>query len=121
MKEQNIHARISAGVAFLGILLGAFGAHALKDALAEQERGLANWQTASHYHLLHGVVLYFLAITAWHRWAWRLMLAGVVCFSGSLYFMALYQWKWLWPVTPLGGLLLLAGWAVLALRKSGRP
>jgi uncharacterized membrane protein YgdD (TMEM256/DUF423 family) len=43
-----------------------------------------------------------------------LFVAGICLFSGSLYVMAITQWRWLGPVTPLGGLCLLAGWAALA-------
>ena len=49
------------------------------------------------------------------------MLLGIVLFSGSLYGLALGGWKWLGPITPIGGLLLLAGWLMLALAAFGVP
>jgi uncharacterized membrane protein YgdD (TMEM256/DUF423 family) len=102
------------------VALGAFGAHALKDLLAE--RGMAaNWQTAVKYQLVHAVAL--LALAGWARggsdagawrWAARFWVAGAVLFSGSLYLLCTVGWKWLGPVTPLGGLCLLGGWVALA-------
>ena len=107
----------------LGVVLGAFGAHALKATL--EGRGMAQiWDTAVKYHLVHAVAL--LALGAWGQarsaagvaggkralaWAARSWVAGVILFSGSLYALALGGPKWLGPVTPLGGLALMAGWA----------
>lgn len=114
-----------------GVGLGAFGAHALRAELLAN--GMTNaWETAVRYHLLHAVAL--LALAVWLRqanggtraaraagWAW---LIGVVVFSGSLYGLALGGPRWLGPVTPLGGIALLAGWlalvpAAFAERKCG--
>lgn len=101
---------------FTGVGLGAFGAHGLKATL-EAGNQLENWKTAVFYQLVHAVALLALAgrpvsVTGKAGWCW---LAGVACFSGSLYWIALGgPVKLLWPVTPLGGLLLLAGWAALA-------
>ncbi|HVZ66181.1 MAG TPA: DUF423 domain-containing protein [Lacunisphaera sp.] len=102
---------------FAGVALGAFGAHALKDTLAA--RGSATtWQTAVLYQLVHAVAL--LALAGWsgglpHARAiglcWTL---GVLLFSGSLYWLALGGPRFLGPVTPLGGLLFLAGWLLVA-------
>lgn len=103
-----------------GVGLGAFGAHGLRATLLAN--GMANaWETAVRYHLLHAVAL--LALAVWLRpagrhgraanaagWCWA---AGVVVFSGSLYWLALGGPRWLGPVTPLGGLALLAGWLAL--------
>jgi uncharacterized membrane protein YgdD (TMEM256/DUF423 family) len=102
---------IAAGLlGFTGVALGAFGAHALKDTLAAHGTTSA-WQTAVLYHLLHAV-----ALAALPRWPWvsRCWIAGVVLFSGSLYWLSLGGPKFLGPVTPLGGLALLFGWALLA-------
>ena len=105
---------ITAGIlGFAGVALGAFGAHGLKTAL-EAGNQLENWKTAVFYQLVHAVALFALSgrpIPGASRvgWCW---LAGVLCFSGSLYWIALGgPVRVLWPVTPLGGLLLLAGWA----------
>lgn len=106
---------------FLGVTLGAFGAHALHDLLAE--RGYVDsWNTAVKYQFIHALAIAFLAL--WVRsepasviacrrivFCWGL---GVLLFSGSIYLLTTQGWKWLGPVTPIGGLLMLAGWALLA-------
>ena len=109
---------IAAGLlGFTGIVLGAFGAHAFKEQLAD--RGMTQaWQTAVLYHLLHAVAL--LALPAW-TWVRRLWLAGIILFCGSLYWLALGGPKILGPVTPLGGVTLLAGWALLAWKAHHLP
>ena len=108
--------RVSAAVGFLGVALGAFGAHGLKDILARQE-STATWQTAVLYHLIHAVVLMFLSMgIPFRRGPWLCFLVGVVLFSGSLYGLALTGLRWLGPITPLGGVFFLAGWAWLAIQ-----
>ena len=112
--------RISAALGFLAVALGAFGAHGLKDVLARN--GTATiWETAALYHLVHSAVLLFVASREpLAAWAWRLFLAGVLIFSGSLYALAITNVKVLGAITPLGGLCLLAGWLALALgRRNG--
>lgn len=109
---------------FLAIALGAFGAHALKPTLAA--RGMTgNWETAVLYHLVHSVALLALGLAREQAAsaAGRIALcwaAGVVLFSGSIYLLALGGPKWLGPVTPLGGLALLAGWGLVAWRAGRR-
>lgn len=116
---------LAAGVfGLIGVGIGAMGAHALKAALIE--RGMmAAWETGSRYHLFHAVAL--LGLAAWLRqasngpgpqlltWAARLWCVGLVLFSGSLYWLALGGPRWLGPVTPLGGVALMAGWLLIAL------
>ncbi len=108
-----------------GVTLGAFGAHALKVTLLERG-SLATWETAVHYHLIHAVALLALTAGAGHGekppafrswlqragWCWTL---GVILFSGSLYALALGGPRWLGPVTPLGGLALIAGWTSIVI------
>jgi uncharacterized membrane protein YgdD (TMEM256/DUF423 family) len=104
-----------------GVGLGAFGAHGLALQLAEQGT-LHAWDTASRYHLLHAVAL--LGIAVWQMqpatpprataWAARCWCAGIVLFSGSLYWLALGGPGWLGPVTPLGGAAFIAGWLCVA-------
>jgi uncharacterized membrane protein YgdD (TMEM256/DUF423 family) len=102
---------IAAGLlGFAGVALGAFGAHALKDMLATNGMAAA-WQTAVLYHLIHAVAL--LAVPG-SRWIGRCWIAGVVLFSGSLYWLSLGGPKFLGPLTPLGGLAFLVGWAWVA-------
>ena len=104
-----------------GVALGAFGAHVLKGALQAAAMWEA-WGTAVNFQLLHAAAL--LGIAAWLRaapapsravaWAARLLAAGTVLFSGSLYLLALGGPRWVGPLTPLGGLSLIAGWIVVA-------
>lgn len=99
-----------------GVAFGAFGAHALRSRL--DATALSTWNTAVLYHLLHACVLVALILFA--RATGRtvtlpatLFAAGIVLFSGSLYLLALTGWRWLGPVTPVGGLAFLAGWIAL--------
>jgi len=105
--------RLAAALCFLAVVLGAFGAHALRSTL--ELRGTLNtWHTAVLYHFTHAIALLVLALYgANNRGAWWLLFAGIVLFSGSLYAIALTNLRWLGPVTPLGGLCFLAGWVLL--------
>ena len=109
---------------FLGVALGAFGAHGLKDTLSAE--GKQVYQTAVFYHLVHGLAL--LAV-GWlstvkpleplvERAGWAFLI-GIVLFSGSLYLLSLTGAKRLGLLTPFGGLALLVGWICLAL--SAKP
>ena len=100
----------------LAVVAGAFGAHGLRARVAVEQ--LSAWSTASEYHLLHSVVLLALALHAARSGASVLapavlFTAGIVLFSGSLYLLVLTGQRWLGPVTPLGGLLLIGGWLSL--------
>ena len=108
--------RAAAALGFLGVALGAFGAHALKPTLAAF--GTADtWQTAVFYQLVHAVALLALAATdRASRVLAGLWIGGVAVFSGTLYVLAVSNLKWLGAITPLGGVLLLAGWLLLAIR-----
>ena len=116
MKNQVARA-IAAILGFLGVFFGAFGAHVLKGLL--EQLGTAQvWQTAVLYHLMHAVVL--LVLSGWRplpRFAYFLILVGVMIFSGSLYALALTNFKWFGAITPLGGVGMLSGWLTLALDK----
>jgi uncharacterized membrane protein YgdD (TMEM256/DUF423 family) len=107
--------RIAAGLCFLAVALGAFGAHALRSTI--EGHGMSDvWNKAVLYHFVHAVALFALALhgTA-NRPPWWLLFAGICLFSGSLYVMALIPQPrgWLGAITPLGGLCFLAGWAWL--------
>ena len=103
----------------LAVLLGAFGAHALKNLLAPD--ALAVWQTGVQYHAWHALGLF--GIGLWRRTApddrelrvaaW-LLLGGIALFSGSLYALALSGVRSIGLVTPFGGLAFVAGWAAVA-------
>lgn len=101
-------------VGFLAVALGAFGAHGLeKHATSE---GMAWWETGVRYHLVHAPVLLLLGLLPLRgrdRIGW-LFLLGILVFSGTLYAMALGAPRWFGAITPLGGLALLGGWALLA-------
>ena len=113
---MTIFFRIAAIMGFLGVALGAFGAHMLKDLLARN--GLAHvWEKAVLYHLVHAVMLLVLASrTVVPALAWTLFFAGIVIFSGSLYLLAATNVRWFGAITPIGGLCLLAGWLALVFK-----
>ncbi len=102
----------------LAVILGAFAAHGLKNTLDAYALGV--FETAVKYQMYHGLALLILALIARSgirlTLAGALMTAGVVLFSGSLYALALTGIKWFGPVTPLGGLCFIAGWAVFAVQ-----
>ena len=107
---------VGAVVGFLGVALGAFGAHGLEGKVSEE--ALAWWRTGVLYHLVHAPVLVLLGLLARQGlraapsgWAFLL---GIAIFSGTLYGMALGLPRVLGAVTPVGGLLLLLGWLLLA-------
>lgn len=108
---------------FLGVAAGAFGAHFLKNRLSVCD--LATFETAARYQMYHALALLTISALAHARpsgtvsiagWC---MLLGILLFSGSLYGLTLGGWKWLGPITPIGGLLLLAGWLMLAVAAFG--
>ena len=103
---------------FLGVALGAFGAHALKARLDADM--LATFEVGVRYQMYHALALLAVgwACTRWPGAAltasgW-LFVAGTVIFSGSLYVLSLSGARWLGAITPLGGLALLGGWLCLA-------
>jgi uncharacterized membrane protein YgdD (TMEM256/DUF423 family) len=114
----------TAGLAGLtGVALGAFGAHALNPTLTAHD-SVQIWHTATLYHLVHAVAALAATLAAAGgvrppagqrllRAAVVCWLAGLTAFSGSLYGLALGGPAWLGPVTPLGGLALLAGWTLV--------
>lgn len=113
-------------MAALAVALGAFGAHALEDALVEEPRLLEVWHTAGRYHMFHAVGL--LAVAVHPRKptvAGGLFVAGITLFCGSLYLMPILtlavggSWRWLGAVTPFGGVAFIAGWVCLAVWPRG--
>jgi uncharacterized membrane protein YgdD (TMEM256/DUF423 family) len=112
--------RLAALVLFLGIALGAFGAHGLADRLEETGR-LNNWETATHYHLFHGLALFVLAMLPGRPLGFYWFLAGIMVFSGSLYALALTDISRLGAITPIGGISFLVGWARWIFHRSVAP
>jgi uncharacterized membrane protein YgdD (TMEM256/DUF423 family) len=116
---DRLFAALGAVSALIAVAAGAFGAHALRARLAPDS--LATFETAVRYQMYHALALLLVtwAVTRWPvppvRAAGWLFVAGTVLFSGSLYALALTGVRAFGPVTPLGGLCFLAGWASLAL------
>ena len=99
---------------FVAVALGAFGAHALQSGFDEKQIGW--WETATLYLLLHAALATALSAADATRFgtAAYLLLLGAVVFAGTLYVMALGGPRWFGAITPIGGLGLLAGWALIA-------
>jgi uncharacterized membrane protein YgdD (TMEM256/DUF423 family) len=117
--NQTLAARIAAAAGLLAVALGAFGAHGLKDLLAQN--GMAGvWEKAVFYHFIHAVMLFVLAERKpFPAVAWWSFLIGILFFSGSLYLLAVTNMHWLGAVTPVGGVSFLVGWTCLVL-NAGR-
>ena len=110
---------LGAILGFLGVAAGAFGAHAIRERVSPER--LDNWKSAADYQLWHALATIVSALIA-VRWAsgsaaaagWCFV-TGVAVFSGSLYALALTDRRKLGAITPIGGVLFLAGWAFLVL------
>jgi uncharacterized membrane protein YgdD (TMEM256/DUF423 family) len=106
---------LSAGLA---VAAGAFGAHALAEAVPPNR--LDTFETAARYEMVHALALVLVGMLIDRRadrrfrWAGWLFLAGTVLFSGSLYLLVLTDTPWLGAVTPFGGVAFIGGWLVLA-------
>jgi uncharacterized membrane protein YgdD (TMEM256/DUF423 family) len=122
-----------------GVGFGAFGAHALKKTLSSKVGATENWKTAVYYQLFHSVAVLTLSalhqqnfqnvheskntttssITNSYQLAGQLMGIGSVLFAGSIYLLTLDigPRKLLGPTTPIGGLLMIAGWVVVGMAK----
>lgn len=104
---------------FIGVALGAFGAHGLRTRLSAEM--LAVFETGVRYQMYHALAILIVALAAARLDGWLIRTAGwlftvgIVLFSGSLYALALSGITILGAVTPIGGLAFLAGWACLAL------
>lgn len=117
---MRIYAAIGSWLGLFAVAAGAFGDHALRHQL-DPARYLA-YETAVRYQLIHAVALLALGLSP-HRAAAAggCFTAGTVLFSGSLYALALGAPRWIGAVTPVGGLLFLVGWGVLAVGLSRGP
>ena len=122
---------IAALLLTLGVALGAMGAHALAPKITEAQ--LATFHTAVLYHFFHALGMLILGVLGIHRStrslriAIWLMLAGILCFSGSLYLLScrellgLTSWRWLGPITPIGGVCFMAAWVLVAFDARKMP
>ncbi|MEK9527416.1 MAG: DUF423 domain-containing protein [Gammaproteobacteria bacterium] len=110
----------------ISVMLGAFGAHALKARLSAD--ALSAFQTAVQYQMMHSLAL--IAVGLWlvrhpddmlSRYAAVAFCFGILFFSGSLYGLTLGGPRWLGPVTPIGGTLFIAGWLLFAVAAIKTP
>jgi uncharacterized membrane protein YgdD (TMEM256/DUF423 family) len=99
---------------FIAVALGAFGAHALQSGFGEKQIGW--WETATLYLLVHAALATAISATdpAKFGFAAAILLFGAVLFAATLYAMALGAPRWFGAITPIGGLGMLAGWALIA-------
>ena len=99
------------------VILGAFGAHALKEQLTEY--GQLIYDKAVFYQMFHAMGIFVVTFVGYYyssintliiMWAFAL---GIVLFSGSLYILALTKIKWIGMITPIGGMFFIVGWGML--------
>ncbi len=104
----------------LGVMLGAFGAHGLKNILSEEMMEI--FSTGVQYHFYHAIGLFIVGITAQYLpnsnmlyWSGILMVAGIIIFSGSLYLLSTMGLRWLGAITPVGGICFILSWLLFAI------
>eukprot|EP01098_Paradermamoeba_levis_P008953 TRINITY_DN3697_c0_g1_i1.p1 TRINITY_DN3697_c0_g1~~TRINITY_DN3697_c0_g1_i1.p1 ORF type:complete len:143 (+),score=26.35 TRINITY_DN3697_c0_g1_i1:50-430(+) len=112
--------RVGCVSAALGVTLGAFGAHGLKNRVKDVGL-LKTWETAAHYQFIHSFGLIFLSMApsshssnSLVNLTGALFSTGIVLFSGSLYLLVLTENKKLGIITPFGGLAFIAAWLAMA-------
>lgn len=118
MNTAKIFITLGCVNAMFAVILGAFGAHALKSRLAENM--LAVYHTGVQYHLYHalglivaGLIIMQTAPIVWFKSAGWLMFAGIIFFSGSLYLLSITQLRWLGMITPIGGMAFIIAWGLM--------
>ena len=107
--------------AMLSVVLGAFGAHYLKNHLSEYS--LSIFQTGVFYQFMHSLGILFVAVLSFNieninfdLSIWFFIL-GIIFFSGSLYFLSITDMKWLGAITPIGGIFFILGWLILIFKS----
>ena len=124
MNELNASARLflilGAANSLLAVVLGAFGAHALKSKL--DENLLRIYETGNDYHFYHalglliiGIIAMLIPVNLWLKSSGWLMFAGILVFCGSLYALSILNLRWLGMITPVGGLLFIIAWLCLCI------
>ncbi len=111
---------LSAALLALAVILGAFGAHGLKDVLGNYEKEI--FEKAVFYHFIHALGALVVALSAASgtipaalaKRVCALLFVGVIFFSGSLYLLALTGERWLGAITPVGGICFILAWGQLA-------
>ena len=111
----------ASALGFIGVILGAFGTHALENSLTSDQ--LSTYDTGVRYHLIHTILLLFLGLEnrlnkKRKKVIWLFLLIGILFFSGSIYGLAtneltLFDFKKIALVTPLGGSLLIFAWLLI--------
>lgn len=114
-----MHVKFSAVLGTIGVTMGAFGAHYFKSLLTPDQ--LASYKTGVLYLLVHALLLLILSLH--HHFkddqilqlSWKLIAIGVILFSGSIFILSIgsllpFAVRWLGPITPIGGLLMILGW-----------
>ena len=101
----------------IAVALGAFGAHGLENSVSAQQ--LEWWHTATLYLFIHALGLLVVGLLIRLKYttqttAWLLQI-GIIIFAGSLYAMTLGAPRWFGAITPIGGVLMIAGWLWLAI------
>jgi uncharacterized membrane protein YgdD (TMEM256/DUF423 family) len=121
--SDRLALRLGAILGLFGVVLGAMGAHGRLHDLLDAGQRLDLWQKAVTYQWYHALALLAAGQTLnARRGTVILWLIGVVCFSGSLYVLALLPGqRWAGPVTPLGGLFLILGWGWLWITLIRKP
>jgi uncharacterized membrane protein YgdD (TMEM256/DUF423 family) len=120
------YAGISGAIA---VAIGALGAHALKEALTPNQ--LMGFKTGNTYHIYHTIIILVIALFTDRndkliKTCVTLFFSGIILFSGSIYLLStkdilgIENWKWLGPITPLGGILFISGWVTLAIYGAKR-
>lgn len=113
---------------FISIIFGAFGAHALKEVLTPEQ--LVSFETGVRYQMYHALFLLFVGVAGFisekqKKIIFLLTIIGVLLFSGSIYLLATQSvsginFKFLGPITPIGGLLLILSWGLLTFYSFGQ-
>ncbi|MHA7580488.1 DUF423 domain-containing protein [Paenibacillus vandeheii] len=111
---------MGAVLTMLSVVIGAFGAHMLKESIGAD--AIAVYETGVQYHMIHAIGLLIIGLTAGQlgpstklKWAARLLFIGIIVFSGSLYVLSISGIKILGAITPIGGVAFIVGWLLLAM------
>ena len=119
--SNNRWTALAAALAGLAVVLGAFGAHALKESLAPDRLDI--FETGVKYQFYHALALLLAAQFPELRTTRWSFLTGMALFSGSLYLLAcrdllgIGSWTWLGPITPLGGTAFIIGWSIWVVKS----
>ena len=115
--QTKIFLKLTSLLMALAIIIGAFGAHGLKPYL--DEYGLSIFVKASNYEFYNTLGLFAISIISIYvnnfkkiKWAYFLVLFGMIIFSSSLYILAITKIMWLGAITPIGGTLMIVGWVM---------